>query len=278
MIHPKGRLLLDFHRLRHGQNQQSDCTRRKVGPLLSSHEIMNNILHAISNAARAVTGRPSPHHSIVPPTRPAAVSTVSAMQSTGRRVTSDDVQSLASYSQQHKLFPMAGFEPDAFTKTYCTEPYLPSAGPGKSYFVVSSPRLLSLIFFAHTGRMGFGWMQPWFNALVLGVDLPSQPDLFGCGFTFWQPIANPLRDKAALKSAEEEVRFRAELDAQRAVDKRSARRNERLTADEISAIRNSPEMLKADEIARAACEESKQYSANHPPGVQEVRIVNNPTP
>jgi len=68
---------------------------------------------------------------------------------------------------------------------------------------VSSPRLLSLIFFAHTGRMGSGRMAPWFTALVLGINLPSEPDLFGCGYKFWEPIPNPLRDKAALEAAVE---------------------------------------------------------------------------
>ena len=143
---------------------------------------------------------------------------------------------------------------------------------------VSSPRLLSLIFFAHTGRMGSGRMAPWFTALVLGINLPSEPDLFGCGYKFWEPIPNPLRDKAALEAAEREVRFRAELNAQRVVDKKLARKTERLSPDEISAMRSTPEMKRGDDIARAACEESKQYSANHPPGVQQVVIVNNPTP
>ena len=396
-----------------------------------------NIIHAITNAARAVSGQPSPHHSIAPhPTRPATVSTVSGMPGTlGRsdpvRVTSNDVQELANYSQQHRLFPQARFEPDAFTRKYCAEPFLPDAGPGKSYFVncvwnlvpfprltpsllktiidlaereggplfnedmiqaereslqewqrmldigerhstrsaftllqsasgglkerlmagedidtpiqhdqdgfyrhlaevrsgcraiqhdlsvahvariipvcerlrdaarsivediaaktmqaaadselefVSPPRLLSLIFWAHTGRIGYGWQQPWWNALVLGIDLPSQPDLFGCGYKFWEPIPNPLRDRAALAAAEAEVSFRAELAAHREVDRRLARRTERLTPEEIREARNTPEMKRADAIVDACREENKKLAASQPPvGVQQV-VIFNPTP
>ena len=99
--------------------------------------------------------------------------------------------------------------------------------------------------------------------------------MYGVKLNFWEPIADPERDKAALAAAQAEIDAKAELVRQWDQDRARACSVNREGA--LSQADKDAKNAEIDALIKPEVEQMRLHAASMVPGAQKVLLVNVPT-